>query len=179
MTSNGNKAIICPIFEYNGNDDDMIHRINLFLELFGECQLFTENLNEMLIKSPIRLNWNVLPKGRMPWKELENTILPIVNRTPRGNRPIIWDRIHTISRYDPHFIAIGKAGFSGYIVFGFEDKNLYIFESIFYGNATYIFDKNWEELSKKSKAEILDENLQKSRMIHRANWKMKFNQIID
>jgi hypothetical protein len=179
MTSNGNKAIISPLFKYNGNDNDLLHRINLFLEIFGECHLFTENLNEMLIRSPIRLNWNVLPKGRMPWKELENNILPIVNRARKGNRPVIWDRIHTINKYGPDFLAIGKAGFNGYIVFGFEDKNLYIFESIFYGNASYIFDNNWEELSKKSKAEILDQDLQKSRIIHRANWKMKFNQMFN
>jgi len=179
VTSEDKKVIISPIFEYNNNDDDLIHWINLFLELFGECQLFTENLEEILIKKPIKLNWDILPEGRMPWEKLQNTILPIVNKASEGKRPVIWDRIHNINKYGPDFQAIGKAGFDGYIVFGFENKSLYVFESIFYGNATYIFDKEWEELSKKSKAEILDNNLQKNRIIHRANWQSEFDQIFN
>jgi hypothetical protein len=172
-TTDGNKVIITPIFEYNDNDDDLIHRINLFLEIFGECQLFTENLDDM-IKSPIkRLNWELLPKGNIPWERLYKIIEPIVKKTPKSMHPIIWDRIQIIDQYKPDFHAIGKAGFKGYVVFGFEDINLYILESIYYGNATYVFEENWEELSKKTKAEILDKSLQKSRIIHRSNWESK------
>ena len=43
-------------------------------------------------------------------------------------------------------------------------------ESIHIDNATYIFDDDWEELSQLTKAEILDNNYQKDRIIHRKNW---------
>ena len=67
-------------------------------------------------------------------------------------------------------MAIGKAGFSGYLIFGFTLRNLYICESAFYVNATYIFESNWEELSRMTKAEILNQELQKDRIIHREGW---------
>lgn len=117
-----------------------------------------------------RLNWEILPQGKIPWDILSNNLNPIVKRAREGNREMIWYRIHKINEYRPDFYAVGKAGFRGYIVFGFEDKNLYIFESIYHGNATYIFDNSWEELSKLSKAEILNKSLQKERIIHRINW---------
>jgi len=33
-----------------------------------------------------------------------------------------------------------------------------------------VLEENWEELSKKTKAEILNEKLQKARIIHRESW---------
>jgi hypothetical protein len=70
-------------------------------------------------------------------------------------------------------VAIGQAGFSGYLIFGFTSRNLFICESVFYGNATYVFESDWEKLSKLSKAEILNQDLQKDRIIHREGWERK------
>jgi hypothetical protein len=53
----------------------------------------------------------------------------------------------------------------------------YVLESILYGNATYIFDKDWEELSKKTKSEILNQELQKGRLIHRRFWEKDLDDI--
>lgn len=167
-TTNGSKVVVSPIIEYNNNDEDFLHIINLFLEIFHECQIFTENIDEIDITPTKRLNWEILPRGNMPWNELLKTVEPIIKKAT--NQKVILHRLHTINSFNPDCIAIGKAGFKGYIVFGFKDKNMYIFESMMYGNATYIFDENWKELSKKTKAEILDKNLQKDRIIHRANW---------
>jgi hypothetical protein len=174
-TDNGNKVVISPIIEYNNNDEDFLHIINLFLEIFQECQIFTENLDEIVITPTKRLNWEILPKGPMPWDKLLENVGPIIKRAP--NHPVVLHRIHKINNFNPDFRAIGKAGFNGYIVFGFKKKGIYIFESMMYGNATYIFDENWEELSKKTKAEILDKNLQKYRIIHRANWDNEINRL--
>jgi hypothetical protein len=43
-------------------------------------------------------------------------------------------------------------------------------ENMIYGNATYVFGDNWAELSKLSKAEIIQQNLQEKRLVHRKNW---------
>ena len=45
-----------------------------------------------------------------------------------------------------------------------------ILESLIYGNAIYVFDKNWLEFSKLTKKEILDENLHMKRIIHKKGW---------
>ena len=40
-------------------------------------------------------------------------------------------------------------------------ENIYIFDSIIYGDATYIFENDWEKVSKLSKKEIIKNNLAK------------------
>ena len=84
-----------------------------------------------------------------------------------------------INEYNPDFIAYGSSGFRGYIVFGFCKKNLFFLESIFPNNATYIFESDWEELSKLTKSEILNHNLQKGRLIHNANWPTEFEKYMN
>jgi len=175
----GSLCAIGPILEFNDENEKMIvHVINLFLEIFGECQFFTSDLDE-LIKIPIkRLNWHILPPGKRPWEKLKEEIKPIINDAPKGNQPVIEHRLETINKHNPDFAAVGQGGFRGYIVLGFTEKNIYVLESLYYGNATYIFDDNWEDLSKKTKAEVLNENLQKDRFIHLTSWDRQINNLL-
>jgi len=179
LMDNKEQAIISPIFELNEvNKEKIIHTINLFLEIFGECQFFTENLEE-IIKLPIkRLNWRILPPGQMPWAKLREEIKPLVNVAPKGNQAVIKYRLEKINKYKPDFAAIGEGGFRGYIILGFNLRNIYTLESLYYGNATYIFGEKWEELSKKTKAEILNQNLQTDRIIHREGWDSKIDKLL-
>lgn len=178
--NNGKILLISPLIKKNvGNEDLIKHVVNIFLELFGECQFFTENL-EGLYKTPIRrLNWTIFPQGEMPWGERLKILSPIVESAPKGNRVVLYDRLKTINDYKPDFMAVGRGGFHGYIVHGFTNKKIYVLESMYYGNATYIFNETWEELTKKTKAEILNEDLQKDRIIHISGWKGRINNIIN
>ncbi len=158
--------------------DLLIHAINLCLELFGECEIFTEDLVPAT-RVPVRhLNWQVLPPGRYPWERLQQAVQPLIDRVKKGNRLVISRRLELISDAGPEFVAVGRAGFTGYLVFGFPAKNLYVLESILYGNATYVFEENWEELSKMTKAQILNETLQKQRIIHREGWERSVRSLI-
>jgi len=179
MSPKGEKIVVGPEVEFTKkNDLRLLHIINLFLEIFGECNVFTEGLKQ-IIKAPVRrLNWRVLPPGRQPWSKLRAQIGPIIKDAPQGNQKVIWDRLETINKNNPNFFAIGQAGFRGYIIFGFTAKNQYVCESIYTGNATYVFDERWEKLSKMTKAEILDRNLQTDRIIHRVRWYRRIAEII-
>ena len=42
-----------------------------------------------------------------------------------------------------------------------------------------MFWKNWEELSKLTKAEILKENLQDVRIIHNNNWQQEIRDLLE
>lgn len=172
--NNGNKLIVSPLLKYNKEKDkNLVHVVNLFLEIFGHCNFFTKNLEE-IIKTPIKnLNWNILPTGIYPWKILKKKLEKVIKSAPKGNRSVIEYRLSTINSYKPNFIAHGHAGFSGYIIFGFENLDYYILEKSKYGNATYIFDEKWRNLSKMTKAEILNNDLHKDRLIHHENWKQK------
>lgn len=152
--------------------------INLFLELFGEFETFTESLIPAMTAPTKRVYWEILPKGAYPWEELQAKLTPIIERASKGNQPLIMFRLEVINNAKPDFYAIGEAGFYGYTVFGFKKKNLHVFESIYFGNATYVFAENWEELSKKTKAEILNASLQKDRIVHREGWVGAINKLL-
>ena len=152
------------------NPDKLLHIINLFLEIFGYCEVLSKDLKSYVLKNLQRLNWEILPPGKWPWNKIKDKILPIIKQTNRQKQVVIEYRLKVITKFNPEFSAIGRAGFRGYLIFGFPEKNIYALESLFTGNATYIFEENWEYLSKLSKAEILKESLQKDRIIHRKKW---------
>ena len=102
-----------------------------------------------------------------------------MKKTSEQNQVVITYRLTTITDFEPEFVAIGRAGFSGYLIFGFPKKNLFVLESLYSGNATYVFAEKWEGLSKLTKAEILQGKLQKDRIIHRENWESQINNILE
>lgn len=175
----GEKLVASPAFEYtSANDGRIMHVVNLLLELFGECTVLRSNLDEVIRAEVRRLNWEVLPQGRMPWERLRPHVDPFVRRQRRGNRPLIEQRLQTINDHGPEFVALGRAGFSGYVVFGFPEQNLYVLESVNRDNATYVFEEDWQRLSQMTKAEILDRNLQKERIIHREGWPAEIRRLL-
>lgn len=160
------------------NFESIKHTINMFLELFGECDLIREDYAPFLYENVTRLNWKIFPQGEYPWEAVRDIATERIHRQPRGNQPVIAQRLEKITSHTPNFVAVGQGGFYDYIVFGFPNKNLYILESIKNGNATYIFDNNWEALSQMTKAEILNNNLQRERIFHRPGWENRINELL-
>lgn len=161
------------------NHDLILHTINLLLEIFGECHILSKDFQMLNLQKIKRVNWEVLPAGEYPWEKLASQVEPILEEAAARKRPVIKARLQEISKYSPDFVAVGRAGFSGYLVFGFSKKNIFICESAFYGNATYVFDVNWKSLSALTKAEILENDLHKARIIHRENsWESNIRQLL-
>jgi hypothetical protein len=153
------------------NTDRIIHTINLLLELFGECHILDEAFSQLTFPALNRLNWQILPPGEYPWERLEETLRPIAEQAKNSvQRAFLEIRLKIISEYQPDKIVTGKAGYLGYIVFGFTKANLYIFENANYGNATYVFGEDWEELSRKTKGEIINSDSHIKRFVHTTKW---------
>lgn len=162
----------------NKNEFDNIkHIMNLFLELFGECQVFDDNLSSFAFVPVKKLNWEILPEGEYPWSKLKNEVKNVLDDVKSGNKPVVENRLEVMSSLNPDFVAVGKAGFNGYLVYGFKSKGLFILESAFYGNATYVFEKNWQTISQLTKAEIIENDLHKERIIHNKDWENEINKI--
>lgn len=151
---------------------DITHRINLLLEIFKQAEVFQEDFKSFEIPKPIRLDYDILPPGKMPWEQFQRHLTPVLESMSRGKKIIIADRIETVSQYQPDFHVIGKNGYRGYIIFGFTQHNLFIFENAEYGNATYVFEgSDWDQLSQLTKAEIISGNRHKHRFVHLDGWK--------
>lgn len=167
-----------PIDYIEENEHRIIHTINLFLEIFRECTIFSKNLKKIIPVRIVKVNWKILPPGKRAWNQIKMEIEPIIKEAPKGNQPVIWKRLQSVASYGPEFVAVGRSGFRGYLVFGFPQRKIYILECTRYGNATYVFGENWDTLSKLTKAEILSGNLQEARLIHRSSWHQNLKELM-
>lgn len=174
-----NKIIASEKIEYTDENKLLIkHTVNLFLELFGECNIVDEEFFSRQ-RTPIkRVSWNILPQGQMPWERMKESLSDLLDKTGVESKEDSLKRFEFINSFSPDFVATGNGGFNDYVVFGFKERNLYVLENSFAGNATYVFNNDWETLSQLTKAEILQENLQVHRLIHRKNWKRSIREIL-
>lgn len=163
-------AVLDFISDIQNNQQRIIDCINILVEIFGECHLLTEDLDSIIQGEIKRLNWRILPLGVRPWDKLQEEVRPILEQQPKGTREVIEKRLETINHFEPPFAAIGESGFTGYLIFGFPQKNMYVLESTYFGNATYILGVDWEHLSRLSKLDLLSQNLHKARIIHHQGW---------
>lgn len=176
----GNKLLAAGAFDYAAaNHQAITHSVNVLLEIFRECEILTEDLQPIAPLATRRLNWEIMPPGAHPWEQIKKSVAPMVERAKKGNQGVILRRLEFMNQAVPELIAQGRGGFSGYIVFGFPRKNLYVLESLYYGNATYVFRENWERLSQLTKAEILSGNLQAARIVHQPGWEKELRRLLD
>ena len=148
------------------------------MEYFGECDLIKDDYTPFIADNIIRLNWKILPQGNYPWERVKEATRQRLQRETNNRKAVIENNLEVISSFIPDFVAVGQGGFNDYIVFGFPNKNLYILESIRSGNATYVFNSNWEQLSRLTKAEILNNNLHQRRVFHTPSWREDMNIIL-
>jgi len=178
-TSNGLIVISSDPILYSQSDSELLkHTINLYLELYGSCIAYEDGTAPIQSVAVRRLNWNVLPKGRQPWTVVKGLLTGNMLTQRPKTYAAVMDRFEKIHALNPDFLAYGSGGYKGYLVFGFESKGIYVLESQNTNNAIYIFDKDWEALSKLTKAEILGNQLQKVRIVHNPDWLTKLRQAL-
>lgn len=171
LSATGQLFVCGPVRILGRDDDALVHDVNLVLDVCKECEILSDGLVSQLNGNVRRLNWNVLPQGHYPWDVLQPHVRQAVDRLTEQAKPVIEHRLETVSQYPHQFVAIGNAGFSGYVIFGFPQLGIFVLECTHEGNATYVFGQNWEELSQMSKAEILRGDLQLHRLIHVQGWR--------
>lgn len=159
------------------NTAKLINTVNMLLGLFGECEILLDEIERPKCEV-LRLNWEILPKGECPWGEVNELIEEVTKKCNQTQKQVMLRDCKIIHEKGPDFVAYGRSGFRGYIVFGFKAKNLYVFESIYPNNATYIVENDWEVLSQLTKAQILSKNLHKARIIHSEAWGKQFNKVM-
>ncbi|ETJ47866.1 hypothetical protein [Pseudoalteromonas agarivorans] len=159
--------------ELNLSDADEtrnIHVTNIMLECFSEFDIYDVGKDEIVGPRLKRLQWDILPSGECPWDKARPIILKRTEHLEERDKKVIEHRMKTISRREPDFLAVGRAGFSGYFVYGFKDQDVYVLESMELDNATYVFNSEWEAISKLTKSQIINSELPHQRIIHNKRW---------
>lgn len=159
-------------------DEDIKFAANLLLEFFGEVDtLKFDEHNSIVLEVPVeKVNWEILPQGEVLWESIKNISKSIATRSELY---FIKQRFEFLLNHNPSFIKEGLGGYTGYLVYGFEEKNIYIMDSIIYGNATYIFEGEWKVVSRLTKSEIIKNKLAKDRIVHNNNWEENINKYFE
>lgn len=160
------------------NEVRNIHLSNLMLECFGSFEIFDTNKKSIVTTKLKQLHWDILPPGEYPWSRAKPLIGEITKNLKESDRKVVESRMQLISRFTPDFLATGRAGFSGYFVYGFTKKGIYILESIHLDNATYVFGDDWERLSKLTKNQIINGEIDHQRIIHDKKWNRSINLLL-
>jgi len=171
--------VVSDVFFVNDIDYEKIKlAINLFLSIFGRCTIVDEYTNPS-IQYTRKCNWEILRPGVHSKREIEEHINKMVEKkAPKGKQNLYKRNIDKLQKSSPDVIALGTKGFGGYIVFNYPDKKVAVLESLMPNNATYILNENWEEVSKYTKTQVLDNNLHRDRIFHYHNWEQRLEQYI-
>lgn len=167
-----NKYIIANLPPQN-KEKTVKEAINIFLEIFGFCYIYSETPEENNHPKKKYCNWEILPPGKKPSDHLREQSDKFGAKTNTFD----IDRLETLDKYQTEKIVGGINGFMGYYAYIFS--NCCVLESAIYGNATYIIPKeNWEVLSQKTKQELLNEKTLIKKIIHHKNWYAEINETL-
>ncbi len=163
--------------ESDNFDERLLECLNLLQENLFQCSVEAADSTISDYIESVQLSWEILPPG---------TKEEAIQRLFRGTKPtkeqenIVGDRYDFLLKLKPIKLIYGNSGFQRY--FGaLIREDLVVFENIRYGNAIYIMHGNWEELSVKSRLELLSGRFGNNfeRVIHRAGWKKKARNIVN
>lgn len=161
-------VISTRLISHNEQKQTIKYLLNLMLEI-GKAIELVDSKTVPILKSK-KVNWKILPPGNMPWDRYYELTKRKMQKYTQTEIKCIKERYDFLVSLDPKSIICGSDEFSGYFIAELN-PNLYICESIFLGNAIYVLDKGWEEISKLTKKEIIKGNLSKKRIIHNGDWK--------
>ena len=148
---------------------EVIHTLNLMLELFGETEVRHGDLTSFLPPHTRRVNWVLLPPGN-GMAGITAHVQGLINRTAPSFRAPIMSRLTYLASRNPADVYLGQGGFHAYVAYVFPGTGMTVLESVMPANATYIFQGNWQAVSHLTKTEILAGHHHHDRIFHDATW---------
>jgi hypothetical protein len=125
-----------------------------------------------------QLNWKLLPAGELNIETLRKHIQASALRRSKGT---LFDltRLEFMLEFRPVRVFAGLDEFDGYLAFIFSTMSGAVLENPIEGNAVYIFDEHWREMSKLSKSELFQESPGRfRRVVHTGDWKSRLKEIM-
>jgi hypothetical protein len=100
----------------------LMHVINLFLELFGDCVVLDEAGNLIELPKLVKVNWEMFPEGEYPWDKVKPFIEKSFERTPPKARAAIVNRMESINEKKPNFLRLVEVDFLAMLFLAFQKE---------------------------------------------------------
>jgi hypothetical protein len=154
----------------------LFENLNLLQENVGACGVEAADLAMKEFLKTLHVSWEILPPG---------TVDQTIERLFRGRAPsqkeqdVAAERYNFFMKLKSKSLVFGNSGFRRY--FGaLLETNLVVFENIQYGNAIYVMFENWEDLSIRSRVDLLAGKFGTAfeRVAHKPGWKGNVEKIV-
>ncbi len=155
----------------------LLWSINVLQENTGVANVFASSATHSDFLETITLEWKIFPSGTV-----EEVIAQMKGHDLAQNQVDfdrhVQDRILFFENFKPEAYVRGQGGFGSYFGAKFSD-NFVVFENLKYGNAIYLLYENWEEVSKRSRLDLLrDSDAYFDRVTHTEGWQLRLKALL-
>lgn len=160
--------------EINSSQSDFNERLlfdlNLLQENVGRGTIELASTDISQYQHVLHVNWLIFPPGMLTPIELSYRLLGMSARSLDDKAvKIVEERYEFLMKLGARQIIVGTDSFQGYIGAELSD-NIVVFDNIRLGNAIYILNENWRQLTKKTKGELRVLKEGAIRILHNEGW---------
>jgi hypothetical protein len=156
--------------------EQLLFALNLLQENLGSADVLPADAEAEQLLSTLGLAWQIFPPG---------TAADVVRRAIAGMRKPSSDqqervrqRVALFNALQPRCFLQGQGGLNSYVGALFAE-DLVVFENIRYGNALYVLFADWEDVSKRSRIDLLRAcDVKFVRFVHSLGWEARFEDYI-
>jgi hypothetical protein len=150
-------------------EKELLYNLNLLQENVGAANVFPSESTLADYAATVHVDWRLLPPG-----SVDAVMTSMFEGKPpvsAERQTIMKERITVMARLKPEAFITGSDGFLRYFGAKFGD-DFVAFENVNYGNALYLMHEDWEQLSRRSRVDLLSGDPDKfDRIIHKDGWK--------
>lgn len=157
-------------------EQELFYNLNLLQENVGSVDIFPSAASLAEYAATVKVDWVILPPGTVD--EVVRKMLEGKKRVTPEQESTIKERVEQMSKLKPEAYITGNDGFLRYFGAQFGD-DFVAFENVRYGNAIYVMYENWQELSKKSRIDLLsgpEDSFE--RILHTDGWKQRLSFLV-
>lgn len=143
--------------------------LNVLQENTGATGVFASDATAQDYKATIALDWQIFPPGTA-----DEVVARLTGSARPDNAPDfakhVRERVRLFEGFDPKNYIRGQGGFGSYFGAQFAD-DLVVFENLKYGNAVYVLYQNWNQITQRSRLDLLrDQDAHFDRVVHAKGW---------
>lgn len=154
---------------------DLSFSLRLLREAVGDARVYAADMSDEDFARIQSVDWELLPRGSADG---------VLERLLRGKSvdqkciDVACERLRVLDRLDHDGLILGRGKFARYFGAKFGRK-LVALENLEYGNALYVFEDDWEGLSKLSRTELIK---RRDPLVHRVphtrGWQSMIRQLL-
>lgn len=135
----------------DGFATDLLFNVRLLREAVGEAHVYDADLSDDEFAQLQHVDWELLPLG-----STDRVLARLASQKPadRERLAVAGERLQVLDRLGHDGYIVGKGKFARYFGARFGE-GLVALENLEYGNALYVFEENWEQLTQLSRTELI------------------------